>query len=106
MFEFFTQLLTAFQKATRKQIIGLLTFLAVLGLAFILWERWTANFRLTKLERATAVLEHLSQLPGSDTNTIQRLSNHVVMQVTEILDLPSPSKKHSYLSRVLLGFLS
>ncbi len=106
MFEFFTQLLATFQQASRRQLFALFTFLAILVLVAGLWERWTAGFRLTKLERATAILEHVSQIPGTDTDAVQRLADHVTGQVAAILAIPGPSAvSHTYLTRVGVSFL-
>jgi hypothetical protein len=105
MFEFFTHLLNAFQNASKRNIVALFAFLFVICIGCFFWERWTASFRLTRLERASGILEHVSHVPGADTNQVIILSGRIVRQLADIIGLEeAPSKKHSFALRLILGF--
>ena len=104
MFEFFTHLLKAFQNASKRQVAALIAFLIVLFIGVVCWERWTAGFRLTKLERASSILEHISRINGVDTNQVVTLLTNITDQLADILVKQAASVGHSFLVRLGLGF--
>ena len=105
MFEFFTHLLKAFQNTSKQNIVALFGFLLVMSVGGFLWERWTASFRLTKLERASGILEHISRVNGIDTNRVVVLSEQIIKQLADIIRVGEPpSKKHNFILRLALGF--
>jgi len=102
--ELLKELLSMLQTASRKQLLLCLGILVLIGIAAGLWEHWTAGFRLTKLERAAGILEHIATVPGNDATNAKRIADHITHQVAAILDVPSASlPQHSYLQRVAIG---
>jgi hypothetical protein len=106
MFQFFSDLLKAFQNANGGHKL-LLVLLLIAGCAGVVcWERWTAGFRLGKLERSARILEQVSHVDGVDTNQVRTLSRHIATQLEDILGLQQVTvPTHSYAVRFGMGFI-
>jgi hypothetical protein len=106
MFQFFSDLLKAFQNATGGHKILLVLLLCAGCAGVVCWERWTAGFRLGKLERSARILEQVSHLDGVDTNQVRILSRHITTQLEDILGLQQVTVPvHSYAVRFGMGFV-
>jgi len=105
MFEFFTAVFKVFENPSKKTLAAFFGLLILFSIGWFMWERWTASNRLTKLERASTILEHVSKVNPAETNQVVILSGQIIKELAGILGKEqAPAPKHSFILRLLLGF--
>jgi len=107
IFQFLSDLLKALLNSSGWQKLILVILLAVACVGLVGWERWTAGFRLTKLERSVRIIEQVSHIQGVDTNQVLTLSHHIMKQLAEVLrpDGESIAPMHPYSRRLVMGII-
>lgn len=107
MFEFFNNILKLWQGSSKSQRGGLIAFFICLILAVGVYERWTAGFRLSKLERSAEVLTAVSQVPSTSTNDVASIAQSITSQLADVVGVDNGVvKRRSLISRFLVGLVS
>lgn len=73
MADFFTELLKILGTPTRARLFGLLFLMGFCTLALLSYERYTATFRLSRLEKQTELLTRIRELQMQGTNSAPEL---------------------------------
>ena len=106
MFEFFNNVLKAWRDSSPGQRSGLVIFLLLVVVGVGIYEKQTATFRLTKLERAAQIIHSMPATSPADTNAIAEISHSIISQLKDIV---SPSSamaiRHSLFSRFRYGLM-
>lgn len=81
------QLLRYLEDLSARRFFGLLIFLLVLAGAALYYERYTANFALTRLEKASALLKELesSKYEGQSSKELAEMHREIAMQLRGLL---------------------
>jgi len=85
MIDFLTQIIRTLQNASKKQIGELLLILTLIAIGVALYERWTASFRLSKLQRAASVVESLAKAHNISTDRLNIVSTAIIAQLQEVI---------------------
>ncbi len=106
MFEFFNNILKAWRESSSGQRFGLVIFLTIIVVGVGLYEKHTATFRLTKLERAAQIINYISLSASADTNAVADISHSIIFQLKEIVSPSSSiSPSHSLFTRFRYGLV-
>ena len=106
MYESIPQLVKAFQIDSWKQVRGLILSLAIIALGVTIYERWTATFRLSRLDKAASILDKVVNVGCVDSNQAVSVSNEIITQLRTVI---SNEKKthptHTYISKFIVGLV-
>ena len=106
MFEFFNNILKLWQGSSRRQRGSLVILFIVIVLCVGVYERWTAGFRLAKLERSAHILQTVAQVPAADTNALAVITHSISSQLADVVGTArAESTGHSLITRFLIGLV-
>ena len=106
MFEFLSSILKLWQGSSNKQRFGLVFFVIVIFLGVVLFEKWTAGFRLSRLEHSASILQIVAQVPEVNTNEVSAIAHSITTQLSDIVGCSQKETNgHSLFVRYLFSLI-
>lgn len=106
MFDFLVNVLKLWRESSNRQRIGLVFFVVVIFLGIVLFEKWTAAFRLSRLDRSASILQIVSQVPEVNTNAVSAIAHSITTQLSAIVGCSQKETQgHSLFVRYLVSLI-